>query len=179
MKRSQLKRKTPLKRGVTKKKKIRKQSYSSAKNAAWSAFSRYIRLRDSVATTGTLDKCRCITCGRIVPTFKTGDGVSLQAGHAIDKRTNNILFDEDIVNGQCSLCNSWQGGNGRYAEYAAEMIRRNGLEWWTEKVRFARLPSEKPWRVPFLNEIEDLYTKKADEIIRSHSSSGTSCTQPV
>jgi hypothetical protein len=156
-----------MKRKPAAKKKVHRKSYGVLKKEAWEAFSRYIRIRDSLATTGRADRCRCITCGRVVPTFKSvGSGNSLQAGHAIDKRTNNILFDEDIVNGQCALCNSTYGGNGRYAEYAAVMIQRHGLDWWNEKVRFARLPAEKPWRSGNLIEIKEKYQKKLEEILK-------------
>jgi hypothetical protein len=156
-----------MKRKPAAKKKVRRKSYGVLKKEAWDAFSRYIRIRDSLATTGTNCRCKCITCGSIVPTFKNGGaGNSLQAGHAIDKRTNNILFDEDIVNGQCALCNSTYGGNGRYAEYAAVMIARHSLDWWNEKVRFARLPAEKPWRSNDLIEIKEKYLKKIEDVLK-------------
>jgi hypothetical protein len=166
MKRSPIKRKTPMKRKAAPKKKGRRKSYSTLKQEAWVAFSKYIRIRDSLATTGTTDRCVCITCGKTVPSFRTADGGnSLQAGHAIDKRTNNILFDEDIVNGQCSLCNSTYGGNGRYAEYASVIIGRHGKEWWDEKVRTARLPAKMPWRAPDLIAIKEKYELKTTDLL--------------
>ena len=92
MKRTRLKRKT----------KLRKKSnltISKLKAKAWKLFSIYIRLRDCLATTGTLTKGRCVTCSKVFP-FK-----SLQAGHYLPGRGNAILFDETQTYAQCFRCN--------------------------------------------------------------------------
>jgi hypothetical protein len=80
-----------------KKKKLQKKRTSPKvmKAKAWKMFSTYIRLRDCLKTTGTLDKGVCITCGKLC------DFKELQAGHYIGGRGNSVLFDEKIVNGQC------------------------------------------------------------------------------
>lgn len=70
-------------------------SKSKAKANAWREFSRFIRTRDAIATTGDTDTLICCTCGKLIP-FKQA-----QAGHFIAGRTNALLFDEDIVHGQC------------------------------------------------------------------------------
>lgn len=67
-------------------------------------FGRYIRMRDSLKTTGTLDYCKCITCSRLIP-YKES-----QAGHFVDCRYNATLFDERNVNAQCARCNVYLGG---------------------------------------------------------------------
>ncbi len=42
----------------------------------------------------------------------------MQAGHFVPGRTNSVLFDEDIVRPQCSVCNVINGGEyGRYFLY--------------------------------------------------------------
>ena len=65
----------------------------------WPVFSRYIRTRDCLATTGTVTHGKCVTCGRTLA-FK-----KLQAGHFIPGRTDAMLFDEDQVHAQCYRCN--------------------------------------------------------------------------
>lgn len=145
-----------MKKSVTKKKRT---TVGKAKAKAWREFSRYIRLRDSLATTKTLDKCACITCGEVFPTFYLDKKTNYtQAGHAIDGRGKNILFDEDLVNGQCRNCNCIF--NGRLPEYAHIMIKKYGIDWWEDKLIFARKPAAKPWNVNDLIEIELLYKDK-------------------
>ena len=90
------------------------------KKKAWAAFSRYIRIRDSLATTKTIDFCVCITCPDTRP-FK-----QIQAGHFISGRNNQVLFDERQVNGQCYVCNMRKKGN--WAEYYKVMVKRHGEE---------------------------------------------------
>ena len=65
----------------------------------WPLFSRFIRLRDCIKTTGTTDRGRCVTCGRLYKFEK------LQAGHFVPGRTRAILFDPRCVNAQCYRCN--------------------------------------------------------------------------
>mgnify|MGYP003125457501 CR=1 FL=1 len=142
--------------------KKKKRTVSVAKKDAWKAFSEYIRLRDAIKTTKSKTRCRCITCGNVYPIAWQRDGVYTQAGHAIDGRAKNILFDEDLVNGQCSACNCVH--NGRLSEYALIMLERYGKEWFEEKCRIARLPAEKPWNVVDLDEIRDHYKAKKKEL---------------
>ncbi len=65
----------------------------------WPTFSRYIRTRDCIRTTGSPVHGRCVTCGKLLP-FK-----KLQAGHFIPGRTDAILFDDAQVHAQCYRCN--------------------------------------------------------------------------
>lgn len=95
------------------------------KKKAWDSFSKYIRLRDCLKTTGTKEEGVCITCGRRFP-FK-----SLQAGHFISSRCNSVLFEEDLVNAQCSGCNLFLNGN--YVMYTIIMIKEHGVNWVEEK----------------------------------------------
>ena len=71
----------------------------------WPMFSKFIRLRDCLKTTGTIWKCKCVTCGRIYRIEK------IQAGHFIPGRTRAILFDPRCVHGQCYRCNHILQGN--------------------------------------------------------------------
>ncbi len=75
------------------------KSKKQMKDKAWQSFSRYIRLRDCILTTGTKDEGVCFTCKDRLPINK------LQAGHLVDGRTDAVLFDENNVKAQCYACN--------------------------------------------------------------------------
>lgn len=74
---------------------MKKSETKRAKATAWKWFSKYIKLRDCLATRNSTEECKCVTCGAIV------SGRLLHAGHAIGGRNDSILFDEELVNGQC------------------------------------------------------------------------------
>lgn len=90
------------------------------KQKAWDEFSKFIRTRDCIRTTNTLDTGICVTCSREYP-FK-----SLQAGHFLGGRTNSILLDEDLVHAQCYGCNV--GKSGQYVEYFIWMEETYGRD---------------------------------------------------
>lgn len=100
------------------------------KKRAWSEFSRYIRLRDALETTGGRDYFVCCTCNKRLPIAMA------QAGHAIGGRGNSILLHEELVNAQCSGCNM----TGNYAAYSLFMIKHYGLERWEELVILSKQP---------------------------------------
>ena len=89
--------------------KRKKSPLELAKDAAWDAFSIFIRTRDCIKYTGTVDNGMCVTCNRPYPFEK------LQAGHFIAGRTNAILLDEDLCHTQCYGCN--MGRSGAHVEY--------------------------------------------------------------
>jgi hypothetical protein len=99
--------------------KIKIRTVSRAKKDAWDAFSKYIRLRDCLMTTGTIEEGHCVTCNR-KKSFK-----KLQAGHFMPGRRNEILIDEKTVNAQCYACNIMKNGN--WTEYYKFMVRRFGI----------------------------------------------------
>lgn len=105
---------------------------TAAHNTCWTNFSRYIRLRDAIATTGTTTHAKCITCGRILPIGE------LEAGHMIPGRTNGILFDETMVFAQCNPCNG-EGGGERQA-FKKIMVARNGEAWYALKEQARKTP---------------------------------------
>jgi hypothetical protein len=114
MKRTPLKRKTPLKRTAMKRAKPKKQSLRALKKKAWELLSRAIRLeareKDGLVT--------CVSCKRRMPWKQ------IQAGHWIDGRFNSILFDERGIHPQCSMCNVVH--NGRKEEYFIFMEAKYG-----------------------------------------------------
>ena len=93
------------------------------KKKAWSKFSRYVRLRDAIATTGTRDKVVCFTCGKIYPAFGQG---CVQAGHYCPGRSHAVLLEEHGVNAQCYNCNVNLKGNTII--YRKRMLEKYGEE---------------------------------------------------
>jgi hypothetical protein len=104
-----------------------KSELKKAKGKAWRAFSKYIRLRDAVITTGGTECAICCTCRKQYPVEK------LHAGHFLPGRTNGILFDERGVHAQCVGCNIY--GGGRQAEYHLYMVEKYGHEVIDELAR--------------------------------------------
>ena len=88
-----------------------------AKDRCWKTFSKYIRLRDCLETTNTMEWGLCVTCSQRKH-FK-----ELQAGHFLGGRGNSILFDERGVFAQCRQCN-YQSGNP--VEYFRFMQQKHG-----------------------------------------------------
>ena len=127
---------------------------SAAKRTAWKWFSLYIRLRDSLKTTGSADYCKCITCGRVVP-FE-----QIDAGHAIAGRTAGILFDETITHGQCIDCNRNHGGE--YQAYKRILIEQHGPEWYELKLQARR--GAAPLTDFALRLIADVYRDKYNQL---------------
>jgi hypothetical protein len=95
-----------------------KKGLKSLKKKAWTLFSKYIRLRDCLKTTGTTTHGVCITCSRNYPIE------SLQAGHFIAGRSNAVLFNEEMTHAQCYACNV--GLHGNVLEYRRKIIEMYG-----------------------------------------------------
>ena len=98
---------------------MKKQTISSAKKKAWDDFSKYIRTRDCLRTTGCASFGLCITCNKRYH-FKL-----LQAGHFVSGRHNANLFSERGTHAQCYNCNINLKGNT--LEYRRQIIKRYGL----------------------------------------------------
>ena len=87
---------------------------------AKAAFSRYVRLRDCIKTTGSQYQGICFTCERIV------DFDLLHCGHFISGRGNSLFFEEHNSKAQCPTCNLLLGGNPEV--YREKMINKYGIE---------------------------------------------------
>ena len=98
--------------------KVKQPSKSTVKGKAWRAFSKFIRLRDALKTTGTLTHVKCITCGKLLSIG------FCDAGHFVSRRHNATLFDERNVNTQCRYCNRFL--NGALLEYRRQLVRMYG-----------------------------------------------------
>lgn|SRR3990167_7795498 len=104
-------------------KKRKSKTAGQIKRDLWQIFSLYIRTRDALKTTGTLDWVLCFTCDRKYPTAGSS---AMQAGHFIAGRHNAILFDERNCAAQCYGCNV--GKKGNMVEYFIKMQRVYGDE---------------------------------------------------
>ncbi len=96
----------------------KKQSLSCLKKKAWIVFSKYIRTRDCLKTTGCASFGLCITCQ------KRYHIKLLQAGHFIPGRHNANLFSEWGCHAQCYTCNIVLKGNT--LEYRRQIIKLYG-----------------------------------------------------
>jgi hypothetical protein len=141
---------------------MKKLSISKAKKNAWKQFSMYIRLRDSLKTVGNISQCKCITCGNIYPTFGRS---CIQAGHFIPGRKNAVLFHEDLVHGQCQICNMWKKGD--WVAYEQKMVEMYGREK-VEEFKLLAFVTVK-YTASDYSEIEEKYKKKVKEIIDKQS----------
>ena len=135
--------------------KVRQPSKKTIKQRAWYAFSQFIRTRDCLMTTGTIDRGKCITCSTIVP-FK-----DLQAGHFIPGRHNANLFSEEGTHAQCRSCNLW--GNGKPLEYRRAIIDLYGDGYDEVLEREAR--EIKKYSISDLTNITECYKMKAEELL--------------
>jgi len=78
---------------------IVKKSIPQLKKLLWDVFSKYIRVRDAIKTTGTSEWVKCITCG------KTKRTIEVDAGHFVSRTHTAIFFNEQNVHAQCKQCN--------------------------------------------------------------------------
>ena len=132
------------------------------KKKAWDAFSKYIRTRDAIKTTGDPDSCVCITCPKTKPTLGFG---CIQAGHFVPGRRNSILFDEECTHGQCYGCNCGQGG--MWVEYEAAMVKMFGVD----KVEEMKLRKHKivKYTIEDYKEITLKYQQKLNQLLSTDS----------
>lgn len=144
---------------------MKKISLSKAKKNAWTQFSKYIRLRDSLKTVGNITQCKCITCGRIFPTFGKG---CIQAGHFIPGRHNVVLFNEEIIFGQCYSCNI--GLKGNWVEYEKAMVEMYGRDKVEEFKNLSKGRSDTiKFTVSDYLKIEEKYKEKVKLILDKQS----------
>jgi hypothetical protein len=129
------------------------------KATAWRNFSRFIRLRDALATTGTGTHARCITCGEVHPI------VDMDAGHGIAGRTNGILFDETLVFAQCRKCNRQGGGESQ--AFKRILTDLHGPGWWELKQQAKRTATSLSYVE--LKAISDEYRDKYNKLARKEA----------
>ncbi|MBR1449782.1 MAG: recombination protein NinG [Prevotella sp.] len=94
----------------------RKASRSTIMQKADSAFSLFIRTRDSQAYEGRA--FRCISCGRVL-SIEQAD-----CGHYVNRSHMSLRFSELNCNAQCRHCNRFQEGN--FSGYRQGLIQKIG-----------------------------------------------------
>lgn len=124
----------------------------------WKVFSRYIRLRDAIRTTGEPYQIVCITCFRVV------DIKNCDAGHFMSRGRKSTLYDEKNVHAQCKSCNGYKAGeqfiygqkiNELYGKGTAEK-----LELESHQI--------KQYKTFELEELYDTYKTKLSELESTH-----------
>ena len=103
---------------AVKAKKKKEPTITVQKKKLWPVFSRYIRMRDCLATTKSITHGKCCTCGRLYPIGK------LQAGHFIPGRQDSVLFEPTCVHAQCYRCNVQR--QGEWVKYFRFMEEKYG-----------------------------------------------------
>jgi len=135
-------------------KKPKHKSVRKLKKECWDLFSKYIRLRDCLRTTGCASFGLCITCGKRYH-FKL-----LQAGHFIPGRHNNNLFSEEGTHAQCYNCNINLRGNT--LEYRRQIIRLYGEGYDVELER--QNEENRHFTVSELEELKANFQQKIKEL---------------
>ncbi len=133
-------------------------TYRAAKKKAWTEFSKYIRTRDCIQSTGRSYFGKCITCSRIFAF------AILQAGHFISGRNGSILFDERGCHAQCAYCNTGLDGNKR--AYEKKMQQLYDLET-IDKLRILA-GQVKKYSVGELEQLAIYYREKTAELINGN-----------
>ena len=128
----------------------KKQTLSRIKKATWDVFSRFVRLRDCLRTTGCTSWGLCITCGKRYH-FKL-----LQAGHFIPGRHSANLFSEKGVHAQCYNCNINLKGNT--LEYRRQIIKLYGEGY--DEVLEQEERQVKKYTIPELEELQEQLQEK-------------------
>lgn len=130
------------------------KSIKSLKAQVWQLFSKYIRMRDCLRTTGCASFGLCITCGKRYH-FKL-----LQAGHFIPGRHNVNLFSEEGTHAQCYNCNINLRGNT--LEYRRQIIRLYGEGYDIQLEEKAM--ETKQFTIPELEELKETFKQKVKEL---------------
>ena len=138
--------------------KKKKASKKTIKARAWYTFSQFIRTRDCLLTTGTIERGRCFTCGVEKP-FK-----ELQAGHFRPGRHNSNLFSEKGVHAQCKQCNIWKYGNE--LEYRKAIIKLYGEGY--DEVLEQEAREIKKYSISDLINIAECYKMKVEELLNEN-----------
>ena len=141
--------------GIKLPRRVKQPSKKTTKRKAWSAFSKYIRLRDCLKTTGTLTHGKCITCGKLL-------SISFcDAGHFVSRRYNSTLFDERNCHVQCRYCNRYLNGN--LLEYRRQIINLYGEG--SDIALENKAKEIKKYAIENLTELERYYKIEVEKLI--------------
>ena len=98
-------------------------------STAWGAFAQWVRVRDCIETTGHPFVCICVSCDK---QFHIS---YIDAGHLIPGRSNGLLFQEELVHGQCRNCNrsSFPQIPKKYRKKMDERYGKEQVDIWKAK----------------------------------------------
>ncbi len=133
---------------------MKAKTISKLKKEVQEVMSRYVRLRDSLKTTGDPNFCRCITCSVFKPRTE------MQAGHFIDSRHSATRFVEENVHSQCPRCNVYLDGN--ILEYRRQIIKLYGEGY--DVLLEDKAMETKKFSVQELMGLKQLYSNKIKEL---------------
>jgi|SRR3990172_9892917 len=119
------------------------------KQAAWDAFSKFIRTK--YLKNGFLV---CYTCGKKM-TLEDA-----QAGHGIGGRNNAVLFMEEVVRPQCQKCNGFLNGN--YPVFTMKLMEELGVKRYQNLVILSNQIVK--WTASEFLEIENYYRGKLEKL---------------
>ncbi len=131
-----------------------KPTLSSIKKKAWIIFSKYIRVRDCIQTTGCASFGLCVTCD------KRYHIKLLQAGHFISGGHNANLFSEKGTHAQCYNCNVNLRGN--LLEYRRRIISMYGVRYDEELEKQSKVAMK--LTISDLQDVINFYTRKIKEL---------------
>ena len=121
------------------------------KDVVWPLFSKYIRTRDCLKTTGCASFGLCITC------LKRYHFKLLQAGHYIPGRHNQNLFEETGCHAQCYNCNiNLKGNTHVYSKKLKELYNEGHPDWLYQNAQIIKKYT--------LSELEELATDLKEKL---------------
>lgn len=132
----------------------KRKSKSKLKKEVWDIFSKYIRMRDCIYTTGCSSFGLCVTCE------KRYHIKLLQAGHFISGRHNANLFSEKGTHAQCYNCNINLKGNT--LEYRRAIIRLYGEGY--DIILEEKAMETKKFTIQELEELKETFRNKIKEL---------------
>jgi len=137
---------------------MKRSERNRAKATANGWFSKFIRLRDCISSTRTVEHARCVTCGDLKE-FK-----SMDCGHFVPGRTDALLYDEHNARAQCQACNRFR--QGQWVEFERALLDRYGPE---EVDRLKRLKNNvATYTVSDFRAIADKYRTKYKSLLEDN-----------
>lgn len=145
---------------MLKKPKKKKVSLSKLMIKADAVFSKYIRSRDALRTTGSIERVICISCGKEVENH----GHFINCGHFIPRYCKSTRYDENNCHGQCVYCNKYLSGNlFCYEEALTDKFGENEVLKLKEAFRDYRCNGFKYDEI-YLRNIIEVYSQKLKDL---------------
>ena len=130
------------------------------KKKTWTDFSKYIRIRDALKTTGTIEKVICCSCSKEYNAFGKP---CVQAGHFVPGRKNPTLFEPTCVAAQCYNCNVNLKGN--WVGYYEFMVKTYGQEEITRLIKLSKITRK--FTIPELEMLRDCFKKAYHKMLQT------------